>query len=67
MLQDIPPISVDRTGKRDRSTNKFPTGLLHYDGSRRNGQLPTKAEAHVHKVGSSGLYTKKLVNILTYL
>lgn len=65
MPRDILPIDVDRRGKRGRSTNIFPTELLHHDGSRGNGELPTKAGAQVHKVRGSGLCTGRTVNILT--
>lgn len=67
MLRDSLPIHVERRGKRDRSTNIFPTGLLNHDGSRRKGELLTKAGAHIHKVGGSGFYTEKIVNILSFI
>lgn len=67
MLRDSLPIHVDRRGKRDRSTSIFPTGLLNHDGSRRKGELLTNAGAHIHKVGGSGFYTEKVVNILSFI
>lgn len=50
---------VSTKQERDRSTNIFCTGLLNHDGSRRNGELPAKAGAHIHKVRGSGLDTEK--------